>query len=217
MKVATVLRSGGEFTPAHVLWLKRQVHEKFGFVCFSDVPIEGVDVIPLEHDWPGWWAKMEIYNPVNCSEDLLYLDLDTVITGDISDMATETDFCILSDFYHPDKIQASVVFIPHREKARIWDAFITNPEEIMRRCVVPRENWGDQGFIGEMVSVPEIWQKKYPGQIVGYKTDIASQNMPGWHSVRSRGDGTLPPDTRIVCFHGKPRPWDVSADWIPPC
>ena len=57
----TVLRSGGEYGPRHVQWLARQIP---GLVCLSDRKVEGVETIPLRHDWPGWWAKMEMFSDV---------------------------------------------------------------------------------------------------------------------------------------------------------
>nr|WP_145924153.1 hypothetical protein [Halomonas elongata] len=36
---------------------------------------------PLAHGWPGWWSKLELFRPHG--GDLLYLDLDTVVRGDL--------------------------------------------------------------------------------------------------------------------------------------
>lgn len=54
------------------------------FVCLSNVDIPGVEVIPLKTDWPGWWAKVELFDPRNdLGKRVLYLDLDVFITGDM--------------------------------------------------------------------------------------------------------------------------------------
>ncbi|MER8792539.1 hypothetical protein NKH71_32885 [Mesorhizobium sp. M0983] len=51
--VACVLRSGGEFEPHHVVRLFNQVTEHLPgakFRCFSDVDVQGVEVIPLRYE-----------------------------------------------------------------------------------------------------------------------------------------------------------------------
>jgi hypothetical protein len=58
MRVACVLRSGGEYTAAHVERLRAGVARHLpgvGFVCLSDVPVD-CERVELEHGWPGWWA-----------------------------------------------------------------------------------------------------------------------------------------------------------------
>lgn len=93
-RVLTVLRSGGEYGPQHVQAIQRQVRKWASsdteFFCVSDVPIPGVrNRLPLRHDWPGWWAKVELFRP-DIPDDFLYTDLDNVILGPI-DFALETN------------------------------------------------------------------------------------------------------------------------------
>jgi hypothetical protein len=53
------------------------------FVCLSntDVPCER---IPLEHNWPGWWSKIELFRPELFDDRVLYLDLDVIPLTDLS-------------------------------------------------------------------------------------------------------------------------------------
>ena len=93
--IACVLKTGVwrnrhmrvEYGPDHVRWLRdqfpRYVGTAYRFVCLSDIPIAGVDVIPLRDDLPGWWSKLELFREL---EDAFYVDLDTVIVGDITRM-----------------------------------------------------------------------------------------------------------------------------------
>lgn len=213
--IATVLRSGGAYTPSHVKWLKRQLPDNYEFVCFSDKKIKGINVIPLTENWPGWWSKIELFNPSQCSDDIFFLDLDTVVVGDITDLLAETRLSILADFYHPNTVGSAVMMIPRSVKAHVWEQFIDNPEQIMRECTVPGKKWGDQGFLDSALPSPVIWQEAYPGQITSYKQHIATQSMPGWHAVRSVGDGRIPSAARLVCFHGFPKPWESGLEWVP--
>lgn len=209
MLIATVLRSGGDYTPEHVQWLHRQLPQDVPSVCFSDIDIPGVKTIPLRHNWPGWWAKLELFRP-DIHDDIFFLDLDTVITGDISTLLAEKRLMMLNDFYHPEFAASGVMRIPHEVKHEVWHRFTFNPERHMRIHRIA----GDQGFLSRTLT-PARWQDNYPDQFISYKAHVAACWMPGFTETRSAGDGTLPPDARIVCFHGFPRPWEVQLDWIP--
>jgi len=74
------------YSPDHVAWLHRQVSANLTtphrFVCLTDKPDECAGGVALWHDWPGWWAKMELFRPglFVKGEIVLFLDLDTVLT-----------------------------------------------------------------------------------------------------------------------------------------
>lgn len=189
-----VLRSGGEYKPRHVQWLANQVP---GLVCLSDIPVPGVDTIPLESDWPAWWSKIELFRP-DIPGDLLYLDLDTVVLGDLEPFEDVGTTTMLSDFYRPDLPASGLMYIAEADKQLVWDAFCADPCGHMRRCRT-RRKWGDQGFLSEVLPA-QRWQDVLPGAVVSFKVDCRSG---------------LPPDAKIVCFHGSPRPWDARAKWIP--
>lgn len=62
--------------------------EPFRFVCLTNVPDEfddSIEVVPLKHNWPGWWSKLELFRPgVFADGDrVFYLDLDSVIVKSI--------------------------------------------------------------------------------------------------------------------------------------
>lgn len=181
--VACVLRSGGGYTVEYVERLKAGVdahlkgHE---FVCLSDVSVPAKR-IPLVTDWKGWWAKIELFR---LKTPTLYLDLDTVVTGDITDIAHhEHEFTMLSDFYHPER-PASGVMAWKGDYSHLFHDF--DPS-------VNYPGHGDGGYIASKVE-PDRLQDLFPGQAV-------SRKVP-----KSRN-----PDERLVCFHGRPRPHEV--DW----
>ena len=235
MVIVTVLRSSGEYTPERVQWLHSQLPVDIKKVCLADCEIKGVEVIPLKHDWPGWWAKMELFNPDNDlgQEDILYMDLDTVIVEDIAPFCIKREFTMLSDFYDSEssQVNSSLMYIPAEVKKYIWEKWNANPEKYMAECVTP-EKWGDQGFIGSILEAKR-WQDELPGMVVSYKQHVRkakSKHHPFLRYLRSlsrkirnkpykkqpeSGTGELPKNARIVCFHGEPRPWEVEADWIP--
>lgn len=77
----------------------------------------------------GWWAKIELFRP-DITDDLFYLDLDTVIAGDIRPILEDppTSFTMLRDFYHPQYRGSGALWIPNSVKAHIWSAFWQDPE-----------------------------------------------------------------------------------------
>ncbi|RWB92864.1 MULTISPECIES: hypothetical protein [unclassified Mesorhizobium] len=194
--VACVLRSGGEYAPRHVVRLLDQVTEHLPgakFRCFSDVDLQGIDVIPLRHEWPGWWAKMELFRP-ELQGDWLFFDLDTSIIGSLADMAAVEGPVIMRDVVQPWRLQSSIMAIPQSIKAAVWGAFTASPADHMRRFAFD----GDQAFLESCRRVDwRLWQDICLGQLCSYKADV--QRL-----------GRVPAGVRAVVFHGKPRPWEVG-------
>ncbi len=189
-----VLRSGKEYGSKHVQWLARQVPD---LVCLSDVEVEGVHTIRLKHNWPGWWAKMELFRP-DIEDDLLFFDLDTVVLGGIEQLESLEHTTLLSDFYKPNLPASGLMLIKNRDKDRVWSDWMEDPEAHMKRCVT-REHWGDQGYLRDVLPCKR-WQNELPNRIFSYKV----------HAMRS-----TPVGASVICFHGNPRPWDVKKSWIP--
>lgn len=197
MRVVTVLRSGGEYDASHVTALQDQVlrHQPDAmFQCLTDLrSIPGVDTLPLLYDWPGWWSKLELFRP-DLSGDLLFMDLDTVVVGPLEDIGKVRGLTILRDFYRPQGLQSALMFLPETDRAEVWARWRVNPERHMQ---IARR--GDQGFLEQVwLHTAARWQDRVPGQIVSYKADL-----------RGRASEAPPPGVRVVCFHGRPRPWQL--------
>lgn len=199
VRVACVLRSGGVYGPEYVARLKAGVDRHLpgaGFLCLADVPLE-CDTVELKHGWPGWWSKLELFRP-DIEGDLLYFDLDTIITGDLADIARVRSLALLADFYRAPRMAGALgsgmMFIPQAAKAEIWKSWMARPPHWMRVY----HQGGDQSFLERHWRTrARTWQQLVPGQVVSYK-------------VHCR-DG-VPADARVVCFHGKPKPSDVN--WL---
>jgi len=203
--IATVLRSGGIYTPAHVRRLEAQCRAYApgeALTCLSDTPIAGVDVRPLVHGWPGWWAKLELFRPgvFEAGARVLYLDLDTTITGDLIDLlAQPAPFLALEDFYRRPPlvpfrgIASGLMAWTAGDRADIFEAFAANPDWEMRTA----GHGGDQRVIERvMAGRATFWDDVVPGQVVSYK-------------VHCRAG--VPAGARVVCFHGRPKPWDPGV------
>jgi len=200
--IACVLRSGGDYDSEYVERLHAGVAEHLPiphrFVCLSDVPVP-CERITLRFDWPGWWAKMNLFAP-GLAGDVLYFDLDTVINGDLTDIASVGRLAMLNGFYDSRKklgtgqrpvAGTGLMYLTEADRAEIWKRWITAPSQYMR------DNRGDQNFIDPIVGHRAArWQTKLPGQVVSFKLNVRPAS--GHENARA------------VCFHGKPRPRDVN-------
>lgn len=180
-RILTVLKRGGEYTDEHVDRLRAMCDGySFEAICDED----------MLHGFPGWWAKLEVFR---FKGPILYMDLDTSITGPLDDLlaaAEQHDFIALRDFYRPTQM-GSGLMAWSGDISYVYHEFLLNPEGHMKRCRTPK-CWGDQGFIDGVVRRKTYWQDILPGQVVSYKK----------HGITN--------DANVVCFHGKPRPWDIG-------
>lgn len=206
--VLTVLKSHGEFRPEHVLALREQVARglpEARFVALSDVDIEDIERIPLKYpQWHNWWAKMEMFRP-DIHGDFLYMDLDTVIGGNLKDIAAVDKLTVLRDFYRtgevdpekkyrPEGLGSGLMFVPEADRKEVWDLWMTQPHIWMH---IPG---GDQSFLEKLwMKKAQRWQDIVPGQIISYKKDVRSNKEQ------------VPDGTKIVAFHGRPRPWKLPV------
>lgn len=212
LTVACVLRSGGIYDASWVARLRagvaRHLPLEHRFVCLSDVDVP-CERIPLEHDWPRWWSKIELFK---LRGPVLALDLDTVIVGDLLDVvrqALEPDFTVLQDFYRPDGI-GSGLMAWSADLRVVYEIFAQAPDEWRRKL----GGRGDQGFI-EQLTNPNVvypwrrivpWQQVLPGQVVSYKVHCRGMMIGEMANVR------IPRGARIVCLHGKPKFADMPAN-----
>lgn len=202
LSVCTVLRQSHEYTPDLVVRLAKSVNRHLPgipFFCLSDVPVPGVTVRPLVTDWPGWWAKMELFRP-DLIGDLLFFDLDTMIIGSLEDIANVNRLTLLEDFYRPTGLGSGMMYIPQDKRARVWASWVRNPLLWMDKY----KAGGDQSFLEQAWPDDKAarWQDLVGSQVLSYKAHIRPANI-------------VPKDTRVVCFHGQPRPWDIN--WrLPP-
>ncbi len=225
------LKWGDLYSPKYVnvlyAMVKRNLTVPHKFICVTENTTglnKEIEVLPLQQElnsnirkFKGWWYKLFLFKPDNgLSGRVFYLDLDTAVVGNIDKIAgTASDFITLRDFYvayrDPKKVTDAVgsglMAWTAGNHAQLWNEFIKNPEEVMR--VHPS---GDQMWIQKNQKERKYWQDLFPNQIVSFKAHIAGRtNKDRWYKNTS-----LPKNTRIVCFHGPPRPHEVanSHGWM---
>jgi len=223
--VASVYKTGGDYDERYVERLAASVQRMLSlphrFVCLTDLPRRRLDqyaadeMIPLEHDWPSWWAKMELFG---LPGPLLYFDLDTVLTGSIDDLArwvmnTQDTLLMLRDFYRHNRSSGILgwngdlkwildAFVEHYASQATWHK---HPNAI--HMLVKRKRFrGDQEWLRSFLP-------SHPQLSVALAQDV----MSGIYSykVHVEANGLIPDDAKIICFHGRPRPHEVqTAAWM---
>ena len=200
LTVLCVLRTGEEYTPEWVRKLRdgvaRNLTVPHTFKCLADVDVP-CERIPLVHNWPGWWSKLELFRVVD--GPTLYLDLDTVVTGSLDHLSNlDMDFAMLSNFHVPAFVGSGVMWLRKSLKS-VYERFCEKPYKWIDYHERKRDGpyVGDQAFIWESLgrSVNQLPMET----IKSYK----------FHCVSG-----LPAETSLVCFHGLPKLTDVKAGWI---
>lgn len=214
------LKWGVKFGPEYVNKLynsiSRNISKPFKFHCFTDNSAElnsNVIVHKLPYDnLSGWWNKLYLFSneiPFNKNDKILFVDLDTVITGNIDDIVNVdcTNLVVLRDFYTGleksvvgnDNVGSGLMMWFHGDYSFIWDKFIKDPEE----AISLMKPHGDQKWIQHCLSTRTYWQDVLPNQVVSFKVHCKEG---------------LPDNARIICYHGKPSiPESITnytKDWI---
>jgi hypothetical protein len=203
MTIVCVLRLGGDFTREWVYALRRGLNrhvpsDAYEFVCLTnDTLVPNHWRRPLKYDWPKWWSKLHLFEPGLFDGPVLYVDLDTLPVGDLSDiMSYRGDFAMLNDFYRAKNAQSGVMaWTPGPVTEKIWDTWMHNPAHHTKRIR------GDGEFL-HAISKPDRLQALYPGQIVSLKV----------HCKPPKASGP-PAGARLVCGHGRPRFNTPAAGW----
>lgn len=197
--VLTSFTPSAVFTEEYVHRLKDAVHKHLTiphhFVCLTDHPINNIDCVPLELGLPGYWAKPEMYRPDLPFGRVLFIDLSTVITGSLDEMAALEGVVVTRDFYHGTPSPSLILYTVGDFKG-LWEAFKADPVKYIKignAFVAP--DFYDQALMNHCpMPAYRFWQDALPGQLVSYKVD------------------GVPDGSRVVKFHGMPKPHELN--WL---
>lgn len=196
------LKWGTKYGPEYVnrlyAGIKRNTTLSFTLHCFTDNS-EGINpeiqTHKLQHYLTGWWHKLFFFsNEMPIKGRIVYMDLDTLITGNIDEILSyDEGFVVLRDFYTGiwptikgnDNVGSGLMSFNTYNHAHIWRDFIIDSSSISLKF----EKQGDQAWIQQRQSERLYWQDIFPGKIVSFKVHCNKQ---------------LAPDARIVCYHGRP-------------
>ena len=184
LTVACVLSEGPKrtYNLEHVRRLQNMVAQHldrlYHFVCITDSP------------FPGWWAKISLFEPGRFRGRVLYLDLDLTVVGGLNDLMYYDDpFVAIKDYQHPMTINSSVMS---------WDAGVADHVFSEFSPSVMERFRGDQNWINNRIPTARRFPKEW---CVSYKATVKPL-------------GRVPDGARIVVYHGDPKPWDLVEDHL---
>ena len=219
------LKWGTAYGPEYVINLyqgaTRHSTVPFNFHVFTD----DASLLPSEQGWiihllpdlgiapnKAWFYKLCLFDSDNNLQGRnIYIDLDCVILKDLADMwKYETnDFVICRDYnrvYQPSfqGVNSSVMAWNYSTMSHLHGSFLADPISIMSR------HRGDQDFIDSQLKTkvfwPDAWTRSYRWEC--WRGGII-EGVPNRYAYVD--DITIIPDeTKILVFHGKPKPHEIE-------
>lgn len=215
------------FTAEHVNTLARMVARHYPHphrvVCVTDDD-RGIDpsigVVPLWGDHgqllsphgagqPSCYRRLKAFSAEAAElfgERYVSVDLDCVITGDLSPVWNRPeDFCIWGDTNPTTFYNGGMWLLRAGARRQVWETF--DPIESPKKSRALKQWGSDQGWIGACLGPDEAKWGCGDG-VYSYRNHIAPAPVHGGTS------GRLPPDARIVFFHGAVDPWGPQAQQL---
>ena len=190
--------------------IKRHTKIQTRLICFTDddnnidkevicYPLPKID-IPKEISYTPW-RKLSVWQyPLHdLSGDVLFLDLDLVITGNIDRLFSFKPgyYCVIENWTQMGMHigNTSCFRFPVKKFKSIFDEFEKNPTKIWKSYHIEQVYLSKK--IDDQVFWPEDWCKSFKHNL-----------LPSWPQ-RLWKPAELPKNTSLVAFTGKPDPDDV--------
>jgi hypothetical protein len=175
-------------------------------------------------DWPGvhgarkaWWYKLQMFDPDNFAGQLLYFDLDVVISGNL-DWITHLPpsyFWTIRDFKYLQRptwqgINSSVMYWNTLKHSNVWNSFQkANLADTMIKYK------GDQDFITAIINKRDLrFFDEQAVQSWRWQIHDGGQDLLTRKYQNPGGGAAVNPATSIVVFHGRPKPHEVLDPYI---
>jgi hypothetical protein len=207
LKVLCVLKSGGQYRPKYVRVLrdavKRRLKVEHEFICLTDIPKQfdfECKTERLQNNLPGWWSKIEIFRHKG---PCIFLDLDTLLLGSLDKLAKElmeydantpalNHMYMLTPFNKGHKWASGVM---------AWSGDFTKIYKDISLTIANKFRM-DQKYI-----VAKLEEMDYTPTPIQDCIEVLSYK----HHCKDK----KPRKSCIVCFHGRPRPHQVTTGWVP--
>lgn len=207
------------FGPVAVNTLASMVRRHYSsvdrFVCVTNDGAgldASIEVVPDREDFasvpsphggqnPSCYRRLRMFAPdagETFGARFVSLDLDTVITGDLRPVWDRPEDIVLWGDTNPQKgshYNGSMVLMTAGCRTRVWDSF--RPESSPRLARSAGSFGSDQGWISYTLGPSEARWTTRDG-VFSYRVHLASQSV-------------LPPEARVVSFHGPNDPWSPQV------
>ena len=211
------------FTGEHVNKLAAMVAKHYPYphkvICVTNEPT-GIDsaitVIPDDKDFedvpsphggmnPTCYRRLRGWHPNAAQwfgERFVSIDLDTVITADVSSIWNRPEPVVLySDPLYPARQYCgAMVLMTAGAHPEVWNDF--DPATSPRLAMAAGKRGSDQAWISYKLPRQATWGRE--DGVYSYRRDIEAT-------------GRLPSDAKIVMFHGRTDPWSPEAQklwWV---
>ena len=198
-------RYGPEFVNRLYHSILRHTKRKTRLVCFTDNP-KGIDADIITTSIPDInlpknyietpWRKLTMwkYPLLDLSGDILFLDLDLVITGNIDDLFDYKPgkYCVIENWTQIGKNigNTSCFRFPSGKYSHIYEKINLHPHKILNNYRI------EQVYISKVIPNMVFWPSEW---CLSFKHNI----IPKW-PINFLKKPNLPKHARIVAFTGKP-------------
>lgn len=184
--------------------VKRWMPEPYEFVTLTDRPgaLPGRN-IKVKDSLIGWWGKMQLFESSwREGNDVIYLDLDTLVIGPLSPLAAlDVKFGICSNFtraFMPEyrcRFGSCVMKISAKLDGSIWESFLDHETKLREEC----------GLFGDQLAIEKI----YP------QAQTLQGLLPLGYFAHYRKIGPQKPkDASLVIFAGQKKPHNSDYRWV---
>jgi len=197
--------------------VKRNTARPLRFICFTDDTTgldPGIEALPLppialppSHQWKTW-RKISLWQRelAGLSGDVLFLDLDLVVTGSIDgffDFEPQKSYCVIENWTQMGQGigNTSVFRLRVGAHAEVFDRLSADPKAVFAKYR------NSQTFASRTITSMTYWPAEW---CVSFKHTL----IPRWPLNFIRIP-PLPAQTRVVCFTGLPNP-DHARDGLWP-
>jgi len=151
----------------------KHITRPYKFYCLTNDLTSGIPAIriPLKHNWPGWWAKMELHRPDLPKGRTLYLDLDSHVISNLDPILNYPGNLVMFRTKVPPKKQvnrkklsvihcyqaATMLFTPGAMK-QVYKRFEKQPGFYMNKFRSDQDVMG--AWIPDQPVFPNRWLKK---------------------------------------------------------
>ncbi|MEM9677276.1 MAG: hypothetical protein AAF890_04395 [Pseudomonadota bacterium] len=222
--VVMCMKWGTLYSSSYVNVLHRAVKDHLAmphrFVCFTDDEsgiVDGVECFPLPDPLlknaftrMGCWPKVTLFKKdlFGLEGRALFMDLDTVVLGDLTPFLTKPGRLIaikewgrFADFFRKQKLsaQTSVFSFDLGQMSHIYDAYARDPEAAANNFR------NEQRFVTHSAEELEFWDSS---DVVSFKRHLLAPPIVNrFVKPKTPSEGT-----KVLVFHGNPRPRDVIRE-----
>jgi hypothetical protein len=214
--IVACVRTGDKYPFFYVERLRAGVERhlplKHEFVVITDRPSAPVSAgyvtMPITDGLPGWWGKMALFQSAwRAGRRVIYLDLDTVIVGDLMPLALlDCDFGICENFTRraghrawPCSLGSCVMVLSPRLDASAWLKFCHDRDDWMSRAGKLGDQWVIEALLGERATL--LQEVMPPGFFLGRRELEV-------HRARA------PAGAALINFAGPMKPHNCTIPWI---